>query len=62
VLVHGTEDADVPYALSPAYVQRALALGDAARLVTLEGGTHFDVIEPTSTFWPEVVEVVESFG
>lgn len=62
VLVHGTQDADVPYALSPAYVQRARAVGDAARLVRLQGGTHFDVIEPTSAFWPEVVEVLESFG
>jgi acetyl esterase/lipase len=62
VLVHGTQDADVPYALSPAYVERARALGDTARLLTLEGGTHFDVIEPASAFWPEVVDVLESFG
>jgi acetyl esterase/lipase len=62
VLVHGTKDADVPYALSPAYVRRAQALGDTARLVTLEGGTHFDVIESTASYWPQVTEVLESFG
>jgi acetyl esterase/lipase len=62
VLVHGTEDADVPFALSPAYVQRAQAAGDTARLVTLEGGTHFDVIEPAGSYWPQVTGVLESFG
>lgn len=62
VLVHGTEDADVPYALSPAYLQRAQAAGDTARLVTLVGGSHFDVIEADSVHWPEVVQAVGSFG
>lgn len=60
VLVHGTEDADVPYALSPAYVQKARAAGDEARLVTLKGGGHFDVIEPESPHWPAVLKAIES--
>jgi acetyl esterase/lipase len=62
VLVHGTADEDVPYAMSPAYVERARAAGDEARLVTLSGGGHFDVTEPTSPFWPQVVEAVESLA
>lgn len=60
VLVHGTADEDVPYALSPAYVTRARAAGDEARLVTLDGGGHFDVIEPESRFWPQVREALAS--
>ncbi len=62
VLVHGTADEDVPYALSPAYVERARAAGDATRLVTLEGGGHFDVTTPSSPYWPQVVEAVESLA
>jgi acetyl esterase/lipase len=60
VLVHGTLDEDVPYGLSPPYVQRARAAGDEARLVTLEGAGHFDVIEPDSRCWPEVLGAIES--
>jgi len=61
-LVHGTNDEDVPYAMSQAYVKRAQAAGDRARLVTLEGGGHFDVIAPTSAFWPQVTRAIESVG
>lgn len=61
VLVHGTRDEDVPYEMSAAYVRRARAAGDEARLVTLEGGGHFDVIEPASPFWPQVVDTLASF-
>jgi len=60
VVVHGTDDEDVPYALSPAYVKRARAAGDEARLVTLEGANHFDVIDPESRFWPQVLKAVQS--
>lgn len=62
VVVHGTDDEDVPYDMSPAYVARARAAGDDARLVTLEGGGHFDVIEPDSRFWPQVAEAIESLA
>jgi acetyl esterase/lipase len=60
-LVHGTDDADVPYAMSVAYAKRARAGGDEVRLVTLQGGGHFDVIEPTAAYWPQVTDVLESF-
>jgi len=60
VLVHGTADDDVPYALSPAYVERARAAGDDVRLVTLAGAHHFDLIEPASPHWPRVVEAIAS--
>ena len=60
VLVHGTRDEDVPYALSVSYAQAARAAGDEAVLVTLEGGGHFDVIEPDSRYWPQVQQAIES--
>jgi len=62
VLVHGTADTDVPPDLCPAYVERARAAGDDARLVTLEGADHLDLIDPRSKFWPQVVEAIRSLG
>jgi acetyl esterase/lipase len=62
VVVHGTLDKDVPYALSPAYVERASAAGDKARLVRLEGAGHFDLIQPESPFFPQVVGAIESLA
>jgi acetyl esterase/lipase len=60
-LVHGTDDEDVPYGMSAAYVTRARAAGDDVRLVTLESGGHFDVIASRAGYWPQVAEVLESF-
>jgi acetyl esterase/lipase len=60
VLLHGTADAEVPYAMSPAYVARARALGDDVRLLTLEGADHFDIIDPDSRFFPEVLRAIQS--
>ncbi len=62
LLVHGTQDEDVPYAMSPAYLRRARAAGDEAHLVTLKGGGHFDVIEPESRFWPQTLGAIESLA
>ncbi len=46
VLVHGTADEDVPFALSREYEARARALGDPAELVVLDGADHFAPIDP----------------
>ncbi len=43
ILVHGTEDDGVPYAMSERYVEAA---GGEAELVTLEGTGHFEPIDP----------------
>jgi acetyl esterase/lipase len=45
IVVHGTADDDVPYAMSERYV--AAAAGEA-ELVTLEGCGHFELIDPQS--------------
>lgn len=49
-LVHGTDDAVVPLAVSRSYA----AAHPASRLVEVDGG-HFVVIDPRSTAWPEVL-------
>lgn len=58
VLIHGTADDAVPFAMSEQYVARATAAGDRAVLVALEGLGHFEVIDPWSSAWPLVVSTL----
>jgi acetyl esterase/lipase len=58
VLVHGTADTDVPYAISRDYHAAAAAVGDDATLITLPGAGHFEVIDPGSREWPVVRDAV----
>ena len=55
IVVHGTEDEDVPYATSVAYVEAA---GDEAELITLEGAGHFEPIDPQAAEWPRTLEAI----
>lgn len=55
IFIHGTEDDQVPIWLSEAFVAAARAAGDEAELVTLEGGGHFDMIDPKSRHWTRLV-------
>jgi acetyl esterase/lipase len=61
-IVHGREDTIVPLGLSEAYVAAARAKGDAARLITVDGAGHFDVIAPTSKAWHHVEDAVEDLA
>jgi acetyl esterase/lipase len=60
ILIHGTEDDTVPFSLASDYRDRAAALGDDARLVTLPGAGHFEVINPLAKEWPQVLEAIAS--
>jgi acetyl esterase/lipase len=60
IVVHGTEDDTVPYALSQAYVAEAQARGDRAELRTLQEMGHFEPIDPRSAAWPVVLAAVQS--
>lgn len=64
VLLHGTDDPNVPHALSAAYAAAAQASGDAVRLVTLPGQGHFELIDPWSQAWVAVngavAEIIQS--
>jgi acetyl esterase/lipase len=51
VLLHGTEDPDVPAEMSEQYALRAQEAGDDVMLVLLPGAGHFEVIDPHSTEW-----------
>jgi acetyl esterase/lipase len=61
VLVHAVDDDRVPVDHARRYAEQASAAGDDCRLVEVEGG-HFAPIDPRSTAWPTVVEVVASLA
>lgn len=56
VLVHGTEDVQVPIEISRRFAERERS----ATLVELEGLDHFELIDPLSPGWPSVVEAIRS--
>lgn len=61
LLVHGTADTTVPYAMSQAYVSAATARGDQVQLVTVDGAEHLDLWNPTSTVFDQVVDAAVQF-
>ena len=61
VLVHGTEDDRVPIDHALRYAERATVAGDDCVVVELDAG-HFEPIDPRSTAWPSVVDVLSSLA
>ncbi len=58
LLIHGTNDQNVPFQISQHYLEKAQALGDAVKLITLPGAGHFEVIDPLSAEWAAFIGVV----
>jgi acetyl esterase/lipase len=64
-LVHGLADEWVPYLMSLDYARRARAAGARAAAATcllLPGAGHFEVIDPLSEEWPQLVEAFGRVG
>jgi dipeptidyl aminopeptidase/acylaminoacyl peptidase len=59
-LVHGTADDRVPCQMSRDYTALAQATGDDAACAILPQSGHFDVIDPLSAAWPDVVAAFRS--
>jgi acetyl esterase/lipase len=58
-LVHGTQDLQVPLAMSHRYAAKAAEAGDRASVVELAGIEHFGLIDPLSAAWPHVLAAIE---
>jgi pimeloyl-ACP methyl ester carboxylesterase len=58
VLVHGAADPVVPLEQSKSYLRSH----PAARLTTVPGTGHFELIDPATGAWPHVVAELASFG
>src|SRR5665213_2705908 len=54
ILIHGTDDEIIPYAIAERYAARAASLGDQVELITMPGMDHFELIDPRSAAWPMV--------
>ena len=58
ILIHGTEDSSVPYDFSVSYQEAAGAKGDNAQLITQQGAGHFEMVDPRSNEWRDVLHAV----
>jgi acetyl esterase/lipase len=56
LVLHGTADDRVPVEQSRDYVAAAVAAGDRAEIVELDGVDHFQVIESTKAWWDRVLD------
>jgi len=57
ILIHGTDDDSVPYAMSERYVEAA---GGEAELVTLTGAGHFELIDPRAPQFGETLAAIRT--
>lgn len=59
VLIHGTQDNNVPFAVSQFYARKATEAGDDVTLIELPGANHFVVIDPTSESWAITIKEIQ---
>jgi hypothetical protein len=55
VLCHGGRDLQVPPEMSRRYADSARTAGDDIHLIEKSEADHFDLIDPDSPFWPDVL-------
>lgn len=59
VLIHGTNDDNVPIEVSQAYVKAAQSVHDPITYIELKGVDHFDVIDPYSVAWAATMKELQ---
>ena len=59
VLIHGTNDDNVPIEVSQAYVKAAQSVNDPITYIELKGVDHFDVIDPNSAAWATTIKELQ---
>ena len=61
IIVHGTDDDQVPPSYAQSYVETARRPGTKVELLQIDGADHFDPIRPTSTTWAAVIARISEF-
>lgn len=61
ILVHGTDDDEVPVEMSDSFGQAAADAGDDVTYVRLEGVGHMDLIDPQSDAWQRTKGHISQF-
>ncbi len=56
-LIHGTDDASVPYEMSKSYSDSKRQAGENVELLTLENTGHFEIVDPASPVWEKIMPV-----
>jgi acetyl esterase/lipase len=59
IVGHGDRDVVVPLEISERFVRAARVAGDDVTLAAWEEADHFDVIDPESAVWPNVLTCIE---
>jgi acetyl esterase/lipase len=57
-VVHGTIDDSVPYEISKSYAESKKKAGEQVELITFPNIGHFEIVDPGSTVWPKIQEIV----
>ena len=60
-LIHGTHDDVVPIALSHSFMEKRRADKGKVKLIELAQANHFDLIDPVSPAWTDVLKTVQGF-
>lgn len=60
LLVHGAKDDIVPIEFSQGYVRTKKLQGEHVRLLELPDAGHFEVIDPQSSVWPQILKAIQS--
>ncbi|MEU8286051.1 alpha/beta hydrolase [Micromonospora sp. NPDC048905] len=60
VVLHGSEDQQVPVEMSRGFVAAATTAGSDISLLELLGCEHFGLIDPESAAWPQVLDSLRS--
>ncbi|MDF0605273.1 alpha/beta hydrolase [Neisseriaceae bacterium TC5R-5] len=58
ILLHGDMDINVPIGVSTLYKNKAAITGDHVKFITLPLADHFTIVNPTTSFWKQVVTAV----
>lgn len=58
-LLQGTDDDQIPPALPELWAKRSRRVGGECTVKLLPGADHFDVVDPRSRAWPEVLRAVQ---
>ena len=60
VLIQGTEDDQIPPTLPARWSKLAHSRGSQASVHLLPGADHFDVVDPESKVWPQVLALCKA--
>ena len=61
-LLHGSDDQEVPAAMSREYAGLAERMGDPVRLVEIPDMEHYGLIDPSSAAWPYLLDALSDAG